>query len=65
MKDILSRALNTFWQAGLSYVLMSAEEIFLSGEFDFTTILGILAAGFIGAGASAVANSIKRAWQQK
>lgn len=64
MKDILIRALKTFWQAFAAYAIINSEALFMNiTEFDLERLkqFGLaLAVGAVSAGLSALYNGVLR-----
>lgn len=64
MKDVLVRALKTFWQASISYVIINSEMLFTDiTSFDLEKLkqFGIaLGIGALAAGLSAMYNGVLR-----
>lgn len=62
MKDVLMRALKTFWQAALSYLILNSEMLFndfLNFNFDkLKQFVIALALGTLAAGLSAMYNGV-------
>lgn len=68
-KDILVRALNTFWQAALAFAVATAEETFPAiTAWNMETVKSlsiIVGVGALGAGFSALANTFIKPWLTK
>lgn len=68
-KDILIRALNTFWQAALAFAVITLEDLIPNiASFNIDTLksLGIVVgAGALGAGFSALSNAFIKPYLAK
>ena len=68
-KDILVRALNTFWQAALAFAVITLEDLIPNvASFNVDTLksLGIvIGAGALGAGFSALSNAFIKPYLAK